>query len=64
VKTVRKIGNLTEKLLSIPPHFFFAMLEQVYIPFGMITEQTDRAAKRIFGPQNKRKLGPLLQFSK
>jgi hypothetical protein len=40
------------------------MLEQVYIPFGMITEQTDRAAKRIFGPQNKRKLGPLLQFSK
>ena len=23
MKTVRKIGNLTEKLLSIPPHFFF-----------------------------------------
>jgi hypothetical protein len=41
-----------EIIVNFPP-FFFAMLEQVYIPFGMITEQTDRAAKRIFGLATK-----------
>ena len=39
-----------------PKVLYIAIAEWIYV--------TGRAAKRIFGPQGKRKLDPLLQFSK
>jgi hypothetical protein len=47
-------------LINVPDHYnwvlYIAIAEWIYV--------TGRAAKRIFGPQGKRKLDPLLQFSK